>query len=105
MSCRNNVPQLQKAYQADPRPVFQRGPRSKLYFGLYLTLFGVGMYGTTLGFYNMAVVSVVLSFPFALLQFSNRKCCASHRARSARRSKRHTLAQSARAHSWLVTHY
>ncbi|EST06251.1 hypothetical protein PSEUBRA_004137 [Kalmanozyma brasiliensis GHG001] len=52
---KNTVPQRQRALQADPRPVFQRLPRSKLYMGLFMTLFGVGMYGTTVGFYNMAV--------------------------------------------------
>ena len=55
------MPERQRALQADPRPVFQRLPRSKLYMGLFMTLFGVGMYGTTVGFYNMAVVSFLPS--------------------------------------------
>ncbi len=52
------MPERQRALQADPRPVFQRLPRSRLYMGLFMTLFGVGMYGTTVGFYNMAVVRI-----------------------------------------------
>lgn len=59
---RNTVPERQRALQADPRPVFQRLPRSRLYMGLFMTLFGVGMYGTTVGFYNMAVVRIFLVF-------------------------------------------
>ncbi|ETS61003.1 hypothetical protein PaG_04937 [Moesziomyces aphidis] len=55
---KNTVPERQRALQADPRPVFQRLPRSRLYMGLFMTLFGVGMYGTTVGFYNMAVVRI-----------------------------------------------
>lgn len=51
------MPQRQRALQADSRPVFQRLPRSRLYMGLFMTLFGVGMYGSAVGFYNMAVVS------------------------------------------------
>ncbi|KDN44886.1 hypothetical protein K437DRAFT_212674, partial [Tilletiaria anomala UBC 951] len=51
---RNTVPARQRAYQADPRPVFQRLPRSKLYMGIYMTIFTVGMYGTFGGFWNMA---------------------------------------------------
>ncbi|PWN50084.1 hypothetical protein IE53DRAFT_380043 [Violaceomyces palustris] len=50
----NTVPQRQRALQADTRPVYQRMPRSRLYMGLFMTLFGVGIYGTTVGFYNMA---------------------------------------------------
>lgn len=37
--------------------------------GLFMTLFGVGMYGTTVGFYNMAVVSSLCLSPQSLLIF------------------------------------
>lgn len=56
------MPERQRALQADPRPVFQRLPRSRLYMGVFMTLFGIGMYGTTVGFYNMAVVSTAPHF-------------------------------------------
>ncbi|PWN90244.1 hypothetical protein FA10DRAFT_285957 [Acaromyces ingoldii] len=50
----NTVPQRQRIYQADTRPVYQRLPRSRLYMGLFMSLFTVGMVGTVGGFYNMA---------------------------------------------------
>ncbi|EPQ30258.1 uncharacterized protein PFL1_02374 [Pseudozyma flocculosa PF-1] len=52
---KNTVPERQRALQADTRPVYQRLPRSRLYMGVYMALFGIGMYGSFAGFYNMAV--------------------------------------------------
>ncbi|KAN0060640.1 hypothetical protein ACQY0O_007298 [Thecaphora frezii] len=52
---KNHVPERQRALQADPRPVYQRLPRARLYMGVFMTLFGIGMYGTFAGYYNMAV--------------------------------------------------
>ncbi|SNX82538.1 related to COX7 - cytochrome-c oxidase, subunit VII [Melanopsichium pennsylvanicum] len=52
---KNTILERQRALQADSRPVFQRLPRSRLYMGIFMTLFGVGMYGTAVGFYNMAL--------------------------------------------------
>lgn len=37
--------------------------------GLFMTLFGVGMYGTTVGFYNMAVVRISPSKLLAMKPF------------------------------------
>ncbi|CEH14875.1 hypothetical protein CBOM_02690 [Ceraceosorus bombacis] len=50
----NTVPQRQRLYQADPRPVYQRLPRSRLYMGVFLTLFSAGIWGTVGGIYNAA---------------------------------------------------
>ncbi|PWN99198.1 hypothetical protein FA09DRAFT_306773 [Tilletiopsis washingtonensis] len=53
----NTIAQRQRLYQADARPVYQRLPRSRLYMGLFMGLFTVGMYGTLGGLYNAAHVS------------------------------------------------
>ena len=53
LTFRNNVEKHQRIYQADLRPVYQRLPGSKLYFGAFLTVFTVGMIGITGGAYNM----------------------------------------------------
>ncbi|WFD36773.1 hypothetical protein MCUN1_003660 [Malassezia cuniculi] len=50
---KNNIEKHQRIYQADIRPVYQRLPGSKLYFGAFLTVFTVGMIGITGGAYNM----------------------------------------------------
>lgn len=52
LTCRNNVLKYQRIYQADPRPVYQRLPGSKLYFGTFVTLFTVGIVGVAGGAYN-----------------------------------------------------
>ncbi|SHO76412.1 Hypothetical protein MSYG_0750 [Malassezia sympodialis ATCC 42132] len=49
----NTVPQRQRIFQADPRPVYQRLPRSGLYFGVFQVIFWTGMAGITVGAYNL----------------------------------------------------
>ncbi|EAU84198.1 hypothetical protein CC1G_08128 [Coprinopsis cinerea okayama7 len=49
----NNVLEKQKRYQNDTRPLPLRGPRAKLYVGVYAVLFTAGMIGTTVGSWNM----------------------------------------------------
>ena len=83
---RNTVPERQAAFQADARPVFQRLPRSRLYMGVYLAIFGVGMYGTIGGFWNMAHVSCTGSTEPGCLQML--MSMDAHRERKPRRSRR-----------------
>lgn len=52
----NTVIQRQRIYQADPRPVYQRLPRSGLYFGIFQIIFWTGMAGISVGTYNMIAV-------------------------------------------------
>ena len=54
----NNLLQRQRLLQADPRPVYQRMPRSGLYMGIFQFVFWTGLLGTSIGFYNMAVVCI-----------------------------------------------
>ncbi|WFD21477.1 hypothetical protein MEQU1_000129 [Malassezia equina] len=49
----NTIPQRQRIYQADPRPVYQRLPRSGLYFGVFQVIFWTGIAGISAGTYNM----------------------------------------------------
>ncbi|GAA5852530.1 hypothetical protein JCM5353_004111 [Sporobolomyces roseus] len=54
----NTILEQQKRFQADQRAVFQKMPRSRLYMGAFLTVFGVGVLGITQGVYKMALVSI-----------------------------------------------
>lgn len=54
---RNTIVQRQRIFQADTRPVYQRGPRSRLYMTAYMALFTLGMAGTAHGLWNAAWVS------------------------------------------------
>lgn len=56
-TARNLVPQHQRVYQADPRPVYQRVPRSKTYFNAFMLVFCTGIFGISLGGLNMIRVS------------------------------------------------
>ena len=53
----NTILQRQRMYQADTRPVYQRGPRSGMYMKAYMTLFTFGMVATAAGLVNAARVS------------------------------------------------
>lgn len=57
--------------QADTRNVYQRMPRSRMYMGVFVTLFSVGMYGTVVGIYNMALVSIRFASTSACLTQNN----------------------------------
>ncbi|KAM0793715.1 hypothetical protein ACM66B_001140 [Microbotryomycetes sp. NB124-2] len=50
----NTIHAQQAKLQADARPVFQRLPRSRLYLGVFLSLFTVGTVGTLHGVSLMA---------------------------------------------------
>ncbi|KAM0752969.1 hypothetical protein T439DRAFT_323584 [Meredithblackwellia eburnea MCA 4105] len=50
----NTILQQQKVMQADPRAVYLKTPRAKLYMGLYLAVFTVGVVGSLHGAYKMA---------------------------------------------------
>ncbi|CAO1614058.1 unnamed protein product [Parajaminaea phylloscopi] len=50
----NTILQRQRIYQSDPRPVYQRLPRSRMYMTIYMGLFTVGMVGTFGGLVNAA---------------------------------------------------
>lgn len=63
----NNILQRQRLLQADPRPVYQRMPRSGLYMGIFQFVFWTGVLGTTIGFYNMAVVCIGFRAPWGPL--------------------------------------
>ncbi|KLO16308.1 hypothetical protein SCHPADRAFT_848183 [Schizopora paradoxa] len=46
---KNHVPEKQRFFQNDPRPVYFRSPRSNLYLSLWYTGLGVGLLGITYG--------------------------------------------------------
>ncbi|KAL8279218.1 hypothetical protein RQP46_008474 [Phenoliferia psychrophenolica] len=60
----NTVLPRQRALQADPRAVYLKTPRAKLYMGLYLTLWTVGLTGSLFGSYKMVRAKNAL-FPHA----------------------------------------
>ncbi|WFD46192.1 hypothetical protein GLX27_000824 [Malassezia furfur] len=49
---KNTVPERQRIYQADPRPVYLRAPASKLMYGIFLGFFWTGIAGITIGTFN-----------------------------------------------------
>ncbi|TFK25975.1 hypothetical protein FA15DRAFT_703269 [Coprinopsis marcescibilis] len=49
----NHVLEKQKMYQNDHRPIPLRGPRGKLYVGVFGVLFTVGMVSTTMGTWQL----------------------------------------------------
>ncbi|KDE04981.1 hypothetical protein MVLG_04629 [Microbotryum lychnidis-dioicae p1A1 Lamole] len=49
----NTIHARQAALQADPRPVYQKMPRARLYMGAFLTLFTIGTVGIARGTFNM----------------------------------------------------
>ena len=46
------MPERQRIYQADPRPVYLRAPASKLMYGIFLGFFWTGIAGITIGTFN-----------------------------------------------------
>ena len=57
-----NLIQRQRQYQLDPRPVYQRLPRSGLYMTAFQIVFWTGTLGIAAGFYNMMTVCKFLKF-------------------------------------------
>ncbi|CAE6538129.1 unnamed protein product [Rhizoctonia solani] len=49
----NHVRERQVLVQSSNKPVYLRLPRSRLYFGSYLAVFGLGMVGTSYGLFNL----------------------------------------------------
>ncbi|KIJ56490.1 hypothetical protein M422DRAFT_773288 [Sphaerobolus stellatus SS14] len=56
----NHVPERQRMYQHSTTPLYIRGPRAKLYYGLFLVGFSVGIVGTGAG-----IVSLIKGKPTA----------------------------------------
>ncbi|POY71215.1 hypothetical protein BMF94_5527 [Rhodotorula taiwanensis] len=51
----NTIKQRQAQFQADPRHVFQKVPRARLYMIGFMSLFTVGTVGIAHGAYRMAL--------------------------------------------------
>lgn len=63
-STSTNLIQRQRQYQMDPRPVYQRLPRSGLYMTVFQIVFWTGTLGVAAGYYNMATVCVFMKGTF-----------------------------------------
>ncbi|CAO1623244.1 unnamed protein product [Jaminaea pallidilutea] len=50
----NTIPQRQRMYQSDTRPVYMRGPRSRMYMAIYMGFFTVGVVASFGGLVNAA---------------------------------------------------
>jgi len=49
----NRILEKQKMVQSDHRPIWYRLPRSRVYLGVYFTLFTVGIAGSGYGLYSL----------------------------------------------------
>ncbi|KAF8592593.1 hypothetical protein K439DRAFT_22839 [Ramaria rubella] len=49
----NRVLQKQKEYQTSTRPLYLRGPRARLYLGVYMVGWSAGLLGAVVGMYSL----------------------------------------------------